>query len=69
MVRDMEHGVQQVTWRTKLHSFFVQSVRVWHVLKKPSSEEFKMVAKVSGIGILALGALGFIISDLIKLVT
>lgn len=65
----MEHSVPQVTWRTKLQSFIVQSVRVWHVLKKPSSEEFKMVAKVSGIGILALGALGFIISDLIKLVT
>lgn len=65
----MEQSLGQVTWKTKVQSFFVQSVRVWHVLKKPSSDEFKMVAKVSGIGILALGALGFIISDLIKLVT
>jgi protein transport protein SEC61 subunit gamma and related proteins len=65
----MEQTLSQATWKTKVQSFVVQSVRVWHVLKKPTSEEFKMVAKVSGIGILALGALGFIISDIIKLVT
>lgn len=64
----MELG-QEPTWKTKIHSFFVQSVRVWHVLKKPSAEEFKTVAKVSALGILALGALGFVIADLIKLVT
>ena len=65
----MESTIPQATWKTKVHSFIVQSVRVWHVLKKPTAEEFKMVAKISGIGILALGALGFIISDVIKLVT
>ena len=58
-----------VGWKVKLVSFFEQSKRVWHVLKKPSSEEFKAVAKVSAIGILALGAIGFIISDIIKLFT
>jgi protein translocase SEC61 complex gamma subunit len=58
-----------VTWKTKVHSFFIQSVRVWHVLKKPSAEEFKMVAKISALAILALGALGFIIADSIKLLS
>ncbi|MEK6889622.1 MAG: protein translocase SEC61 complex subunit gamma [Nanoarchaeota archaeon] len=52
---------------SKIKSFLLQSKRVWHVLKKPSKEEFLMVAKVSALGILALGALGFIISDVIKL--
>lgn len=52
---------------SKIKSFILQSKRVWHVLKKPSKEEFLTVAKVSAIGILALGALGFIISDIIKL--
>jgi protein transport protein SEC61 subunit gamma-like protein len=52
---------------SKIKSFILQSKRVWHVLKKPSKEEFLTVAKVSALGILALGALGFIISDLIKL--
>lgn len=55
-------------WKAKLGSFFVQCKRVWFILKKPSAEEFKTVAKVSAIGILAIGAIGFILSDLIKLV-
>lgn len=47
----------------------MQCTRVWHLLKKPSKEEFVMVAKISALGILALGAAGFIISDSIKLLT
>lgn len=58
-----ESGIRQ-----KISSFFVQSKRVWLVLRKPSSEEFKTVAKVSAIGILAIGLVGFIISDIIKLI-
>lgn len=50
----------------KLKSFTAQSVRVWHVLRKPTMFEFKTVAKVSAIGILIVGAAGFIISDIIK---
>ncbi|MBU0761365.1 MAG: protein translocase SEC61 complex subunit gamma [Nanoarchaeota archaeon] len=52
----------------RLKSFILQSKRVWHVLKKPSGMEFKTVAKVSAIGILIIGAAGFLISDLIKLI-
>ncbi len=52
----------------KIKSFLVQCKRVWHVLRKPTSEEFKTIAKVSAIGILILGALGFLISDLMKIV-
>lgn len=52
---------------TKIKSFLLQSKRVWHILKKPTAEEFKAIAKVSALGILAIGAIGFIISDLIKL--
>ena len=54
-------------WKTRLGSFFVQCRRVWHILRKPTSVEFKTVAKVSAIGILAIGAIGFIISDIIKI--
>jgi len=53
----------------KIISFLLQSKRVWHVLKKPSSFEFKTVAKVSAIGILIIGALGFAISDIVKIIT
>ena len=50
----------------KLKSFFLQSKRVWHVLRKPTGEEFKSIAKVAAIGILIIGAGGFIISDFMK---
>lgn len=54
--------------KEKLTSFFIQSKRVWHLLKKPSKEEFNTIAKISAIGILVIGAIGFAISDLIQLV-
>jgi len=51
----------------KLKSFIAQSIRVWHILRKPSRYEFTTVAKVSALGILALGLVGFIISEIIRL--
>lgn len=51
---------------TKFKSFIAQSARVWRILRRPTSEEFKAVSKVSALGILIIGAVGFIISDLIK---
>lgn len=52
--------------KEKIRSFFIQCVRVWRVLRKPSGLEYKTVAKVSALGILILGLLGFIISLVIK---
>jgi protein transport protein SEC61 subunit gamma-like protein len=54
---------------TKIKSFIIQSKRVWQVLKKPTAEEFKAVAKISAIGILLIGAVGFIVSDLMKFIS
>ncbi len=50
-----------------LKSFAAKSKRVWLVLKKPSRKEFEMVAKVSAIGILILGIIGFFIAILVKI--
>ena len=50
----------------KFKSFALQSKRVWHVLRKPSGQEFWTISKVSSLGILIIGAIGFFISDLIK---
>lgn len=52
---------------TLTKSFFVKCKRVWFALKKPSRKEFETIAKVSGIGILILGVLGFLISMIMKL--
>jgi protein transport protein SEC61 subunit gamma-like protein len=45
-----------------LNSFILKCKRVWMVLKKPSKDEFTKVAKVSAVGILIIGVIGFIIS-------
>ncbi len=43
-------------------------LRVWNLLKKPSMEEFKMISKVSMIGLLVIGALGFLLSVSVKMI-
>ncbi|MBS3091952.1 protein translocase SEC61 complex subunit gamma [Candidatus Pacearchaeota archaeon] len=53
--------------KEKSVGFFNKCVRVWHVLKKPTKEEFWTVAKVSALGILAIGLIGFLISLIMKL--
>ena len=53
----------------KLKSFIIQSGRVWRLLKKPSNEEFKSISKISALGILLIGAIGFVISDIIKIIS
>jgi protein transport protein SEC61 subunit gamma-like protein len=50
-----------------IKSFLSQCVRVWHLLRKPSKTEFITVAKVSALGLGAIGAMGFIISVVIAL--
>jgi protein transport protein SEC61 subunit gamma and related proteins len=51
-----------------LKSFVSQCTRVWHLLKKPSREEFNSIAKVSAIGLLLIGLIGFIIAVIMQLV-
>ncbi len=51
---------------TTIKSFFLKCKRVWYALKKPSRKEFETITKVSAVGILALGVLGFVISMIIK---
>ena len=45
----------------KLKSFLEQCRRVLMVLRKPTTEEYLNVAKVTGLGITFLGILGYII--------
>jgi protein transport protein SEC61 subunit gamma-like protein len=43
-------------------------LRVWRILRKPTMDEFKSVAKVSAIGLLVIGAIGFIVNVLFTLI-
>ena len=49
-----------------LGDFLQKCARVWTVTRKPTSIEFKTVAKASAIGILAIGFIGFVISITIR---
>lgn len=45
----------------KIKRFFIECRRVLRVTKKPDSTEFKTIVKVSGIGMIIIGLVGFII--------
>ncbi len=49
-----------------MKSFFIKCRRVWHTLRKPTMTELWMVTKISAIGILIVGAFGFLISIIVN---
>ena len=49
---------EKVSIPSRIKSFLIQSKRVWHILRKPTADEVKTIAKVSGLGILIIGLLG-----------
>ena len=57
----MEPEIQKQSLTSKFRSFVLKCKRVFKITKKPSKEEFRIIVKVSGIGILAIGAIGFLI--------
>jgi protein transport protein SEC61 subunit gamma-like protein len=61
----MQHELKP-SFATKAKSFYSQCVRVWHVMRKPTKEEFSMVAKISAIGILVIGFVGFLIALIVN---
>jgi len=52
----------------EIKRFVGQCTRVWHLLSKPSSSEFKTVDKVSALGLCLIGLLGFIITIAMRFV-
>lgn len=44
-----------------ISKFIDDSKRVLTVSKKPTMEEFKVMAKVTGIGIIVIGIIGYVI--------
>jgi protein transport protein SEC61 subunit gamma-like protein len=56
----MEEEVKP-TIRRKIKDFIRECKRVLIVTKKPTKEEFKTIVKVSGLGIIIIGVIGFLI--------
>jgi protein transport protein SEC61 subunit gamma-like protein len=46
---------------SKFKSFVVECKRVFRVTKKPSNFEFKTIVKASGLGMIIIGLIGFMI--------
>ena len=52
---------QPENWQTKVKRFIKETIRVIRVTKKPGKTEYLSIVKVTGIGILLIGLLGFLI--------
>ncbi len=63
----MNEVIAKQSLAQRFKSFIVECKRVWQVTKKPNKEELKTIVKVTGIGILIIGALGFVINMLWQL--
>jgi protein transport protein SEC61 subunit gamma-like protein len=53
---------------SKIKEFLSQCKRVWHLTRKPDREEITVISKVSAIGILLIGVVGFIIGLIIEII-
>ena len=62
----MEETIKK-SWMQGIKEYLSECYRVLQVTKKPSKMEFKTVVKVSGLGILAIGLIGFILSLLYQI--
>lgn len=64
-----EQEFQKPSLKQKIKNFIIESSRVFKLTKKPSKEEFKIIAKVAGIGALVIGFVGFLIHLIAQLIT
>ena len=50
---------EERTTKQKIKRFIRECIRVVKVTRKPTNFEFKAIVKVSGLGLLAIGFIGF----------
>jgi protein transport protein SEC61 subunit gamma-like protein len=48
----------------KIKSFLSNAIRVLRLAKKPKRDDFVFVAKVTGLGIILIGLIGYVIESL-----
>ncbi|MGB9748998.1 MAG: protein translocase SEC61 complex subunit gamma [Candidatus Woesearchaeota archaeon] len=46
---------------TSLKTFILECKRVFTLTQKPTNQEFKMIVKVTGLGMIALGLIGLVV--------
>ncbi|MDP7323759.1 MAG: protein translocase SEC61 complex subunit gamma [Candidatus Woesearchaeota archaeon] len=57
----MEYYEEKPSLLFKIKNYLKECWRVLRVTKKPNGMEFKTIVKVSGLGIIAIGLIGFLI--------
>ena len=57
----MDEGEVLETRTAKIKRFINEAIRVLRVTKKPNKDEYLTIVKVTGLGMLIIGAIGFII--------
>jgi protein transport protein SEC61 subunit gamma-like protein len=63
-----EQQFEKPTLMQRFRNYITECVRVLRITKKPTNEEFKAVIKVSSLGILLIGAIGFVIQLIYNLI-
>ncbi|MBI3052067.1 protein translocase SEC61 complex subunit gamma [Candidatus Woesearchaeota archaeon] len=53
----------------RIKEFALESRRIFRITKKPTNEELKVIVKVSGLGILLIGAIGFLMQMVARMIT
>lgn len=59
----------QLNFGTKLRAFLDNSKHILHISYKPSMQEFSKTARIIILGILVIGAIGYIISIVVGLLS
>ncbi|MBD3259338.1 protein translocase SEC61 complex subunit gamma [Candidatus Woesearchaeota archaeon] len=57
-----------MVWQ-KIKSYFIECRRVLKVTKKPTRDEFKTIVKVSGLGMIIIGLIGFLVTMVAHVIT
>ena len=47
--------------KLKIQRFITQCIRVLKITKRPNKDEYRMLVKVSGLGIAVIGMMGFLL--------
>ena len=53
---------------TQLKDFIAKCRRVLIIMRKPTKQEYKLIAQAAALGLLLIGAIGFLISMIVKLI-
>jgi protein transport protein SEC61 subunit gamma and related proteins len=53
---------------SKLRSFYKEAMRVLRITKKPSKDEYISIVKVTGLGCIVIGLIGFTVFLLSQLI-